>query len=369
MKPKILIISREFYPQIAGVSTYISEIERRLGGEKIIIAQYMRNRKRNDVIGINYPKLVASRYLRAAYFVISSVAKSLALKYDVVVGNALIGSAAASIVKMISGKPSISIIYDVDQIKKDVSGLGAINKIIRKFLQKIILDISDAVVVDSQKVKRDILKLHRIRAGKIHVVESGFNIDKNFKDARKPAHTKVILFVGINTKKKGLEDLVNAFAQVKKSVPDSILWIVGPNTGFLQSFHKELLYLATKLNVLDDITFFGEVPSTSPFYKACDVFVLPSHHSEGFGIPCVEAGYFSKPVVATKIFEETGVVVDGKTGIIVEPHRSDELAKAVLKILGNPRYARKLGSEGKKHSFKYSWERATREFEKVLNDL
>ncbi|MBI3413270.1 MAG: glycosyltransferase family 4 protein [Candidatus Aenigmarchaeota archaeon] len=369
MNPKTLIISREFEPQIAGVSTYISELEKRLKCEKIVIAQHMPERKRKDIIGISYPKFLSSRYLKFAYFIASAVAKSVSIKSDVVVGNALVGSTVAIIVKLITKRPAISVIYDVDQIKDDVGELNAINKSARKFLQKVIFGLSDSIIVDSEKVKKDITNLHNVDGNKINVISGGFVVDNKLKAIKKPAGSKIILFVGINIRKKGLEDLVKAFARVKKTVPNCELWIVGPNTGFLRPFHGELLVLIQKLGLEKDTKFFGEVPSTSPYYKACDVFVLPSHHSEGFGIPCIEAGYFGKPVVATKIFEETGVVVRNKTALVVDPYRPSELADALVRVLTNKKLSARLGKNGKKYVRRFTWESAAKKFENVVQKV
>ncbi len=369
MHPKILVISREFEPQIAGVSTYLSEIEKRLKNEKIVIAQHMTKRKRKDVIGVSYPKFLSSRYLRFIYFIASAAAKSIFIKSDVVVGNALVGSTAAVIIKILTKKPVISVIYDVDQIKDDVNELGVIDKSVRKFLQKIIFCLSNYIVVDSEKVKKDIINLHNIDSNKITVIGSGFIVDDESKPIKKPAGNKIILFVGINTRKKGLEDLVNAFGNVKKFVPKCKLWIVGPDTGFLGPFHNELIKLSKQLGVNEDVKFFGEVPNTSPYYKTCDVFVLPSRHSEGFGIPCVEAGYFGKPVVATKIFEETGVVVRDKTALVVDPYKPSELAGALIRTLTDKKLSERLGKNGKKYVRRFTWKKASKKFSGVVEKV
>ncbi|MBI2085072.1 MAG: glycosyltransferase family 4 protein [Candidatus Aenigmarchaeota archaeon] len=369
MRPRVLIISREFEPQIAGVSTYISELEKRSKNERVVIAQQMEKRTRKDVIGISYPNFVGSRQLRFAYFVAAAVKKSISLKGDAVVGNALVGSAAAVIVKLITKRPAVSIIYDIDQIKNEIKELSPIDKLVRKLIQKTIFEFSDAIIVDSNKVKKDVVNLHGIDGKKITVIESGLAVDEKTVPVKKPAGKKIILFVGINIRKKGLEDLVNSIVRVKRSVPNCELWIVGPNTGFLRPFHNELLKLIKNLGLGKNVKFFGEVESTSPYYKACDVFVLPSHHSEGFGIPCIEAGYFGKPVIATKIFEETGVVVDKKTAIVVNPYSPAELGGAIVKVLKDRKLAARMGKNGKKYVVRFNWESGASKFDGLIKKI
>ena len=62
--------------------------------------------------------------------------------------------------------------------------------------------------------------------------------------------------------------------------------------------------------------------------------VLPSL-SEGMPNVALEAMLHSKPVVATRVGGTPEVVLDGQTGIIVDPKNSEQLAEAVKKMFQN----------------------------------
>ena len=64
-----------------------------------------------------------------------------------------------------------------------------------------------------------------------------------------------------------------------------------------------------------------------------DVLVVPSRQ-EPFGTVLAEAMAAGTPVVATRVGGLAEVVADGETGLLVEPGRPDELAAAVLEVLG-----------------------------------
>jgi glycosyltransferase involved in cell wall biosynthesis len=64
-----------------------------------------------------------------------------------------------------------------------------------------------------------------------------------------------------------------------------------------------------------------------------DVLVAPSRQ-EPFGTVLAEAMAAGTPVVATRVGGLAEVVVDGETGRLVTPGRPDELAAAVLDVLG-----------------------------------
>jgi glycosyltransferase involved in cell wall biosynthesis len=76
-----------------------------------------------------------------------------------------------------------------------------------------------------------------------------------------------------------------------------------------------------------------------------DVFVLASH-SEGFGQVVIEAMAAGRPVVARRIPPLTEIVVDGETGLLVEPENPKAFAEAIAWLLLHPHEARSMGRHG-----------------------
>ena len=109
----------------------------------------------------------------------------------------------------------------------------------------------------------------------------------------------IILFVGNLTPYKGPDVLVKAMQIIVKEVPDTELIFVG--SGMMRD---ELEMLSKRLDVEKYVKFAGFVEeSLKPlYYKAADVFVLPSTMStESFGIVNLEAMKCGIPIVASKI--------------------------------------------------------------------
>ena len=67
---------------------------------------------------------------------------------------------------------------------------------------------------------------------------------------------------------------------------------------------------------------------------------------EGFGIVLLEAMLASLPIVATRVSAVPEVVVDGETGLLVEPGDVEALAAALDALLADPERARALGAAG-----------------------
>jgi glycosyltransferase involved in cell wall biosynthesis len=85
----------------------------------------------------------------------------------------------------------------------------------------------------------------------------------------------------------------------------------------------------------------GELPdqAVNAYYKACDIFVLPSHlRSEAFGLVQLEAMCCKKPVISTELGTGTSFVnINGKTGITVRPNDVESLSKAITYLIDNPK--------------------------------
>jgi glycosyltransferase involved in cell wall biosynthesis len=77
-----------------------------------------------------------------------------------------------------------------------------------------------------------------------------------------------------------------------------------------------------------------------------DIFVLPSL-SEGLSMALLEAMAAGLPVVATDVGGNPELVVDGTTGYLVPPKRSEDLADRLILLLRNKSQAQWFGQNGR----------------------
>ncbi|MEM2561990.1 MAG: glycosyltransferase family 4 protein, partial [Candidatus Bathyarchaeia archaeon] len=128
---------------------------------------------------------------------------------------------------------------------------------------------------------------------------------------------------------------------------------------------NSLLRYAETKGVLDRIIFLGQVKDEilPKLYNCCDVVVLPSLQ-EGQGIALLEAQAAAKPVVACRVGGVPEIVLDGETGILVQP-REEELAMAMIKLLSDDNLREKMGMAGRRFVCEnFTWEKCA---EKMLN--
>ena len=136
----------------------------------------------------------------------------------------------------------------------------------------------------------------------------------------------IIGTVGSLIPKKGHEILIKAFVDIKKSIPEARLLIIGqgPELERLNALSKELAVSAS-------VEFLGPRADVPKLMKLMDVFTLPSFQ-EGFPRTIIEAMYLGLPVVASNISGIPEVVSDGHTGFLVAPGDIDAIIGKILLI-------------------------------------
>jgi glycosyltransferase involved in cell wall biosynthesis len=99
-----------------------------------------------------------------------------------------------------------------------------------------------------------------------------------------------------------------------------------------------------------------------------DVVVVPSR-KEAFGIVVLEAWASGTPVVVTSRGGPGELVVDGMTGLVVDPEDINALAAAIDLVLSQPSTSRRLAEGGRKSVQEYTWERVAQDYERIYAQL
>jgi phosphatidyl-myo-inositol dimannoside synthase len=176
---------------------------------------------------------------------------------------------------------------------------------------------------------------------------------------------------------KGADTVIEALPSIIYAVPGVRYFVVGDGDN-----RPNLERLAAARGVSERVTFAGEVTDAelAEHYRACDVFVLPSRASrrqdrrnvrtegEGFGRVYVEAALAGKPVVGSRDGGAAEAVVDGRTGLLVDPRSAGEVAEAVIALLRAPERAAAMGAEGRRWALEnFTIEAMRRSLENILS--
>ncbi|MBI2144037.1 glycosyltransferase [Candidatus Woesearchaeota archaeon] len=182
--------------------------------------------------------------------------------------------------------------------------------------------------------------------------------------------SRMILFVGRLAEKKGVKHLIDAMRRIARAFPACRLVVVGDGPE-----KASLVRQSQQLGLPESVVFAGSIPNRElpEFYRAADVFVLPSvvaksGDTEGLGVVLLEAIAAGCPVVASNVGGIPDIVIDRKTGLLVEQKNPEKLAMAVISLLRSASLRRRLAFAAKRHvSGSYSWGRVARKFSELLS--
>ena len=138
---------------------------------------------------------------------------------------------------------------------------------------------------------------------------------------------------------KKITDIIEAI-HLLKDFENLKLLIVG--SGKDEEFIKQKVI---ELGVQEKVIFAGYQFDTAPFYQLMDVFCIASQR-EGFGLVAAEAMLHKLPVIATRVGGLQNVVVDGETGILIQPHQPQEIADAIKKLYGSSNLVKEYSGNG-----------------------
>ena len=242
-----------------------------------------------------------------------------------------------------------------------------------KSICKIVQKNADAIVARSTAAK-EFLVANKAPQEKIKVIPAGVDVkefypkdDTTFKQTLGYDNAPLILTVARLHPNKGLPNLIKAMKYVTKSVPLAKLVILGKG-----SLHSPLRKLASHLGLEDSIRFhIDPIPNNKMItvYSSCDIFVLPSLR-EPFGRALVEALACGKPAIATNIGGPKDLIIDEKTGFLVQPGDIRQLAARMIALLTDQDLAGKLGSNARRRiEEEYDWEVIANAYEKVYSKI
>jgi glycosyltransferase involved in cell wall biosynthesis len=166
-------------------------------------------------------------------------------------------------------------------------------------------------------------------------------------DGRDPGRPVTLLTVGRAVDKKGLDDLLHALALLPRDQHWRLVHIGGgPLLGALAD-------LARTLGLAERVAWRGPQAHDAVLeaYRDADIFVLPSRVSgdgDRDGLPNVllEAQSQRVACVSTRVSGIPELIVDGVTGLLIEPRSPDALALALASLMTNPRLRHALAAAG-----------------------
>jgi glycosyltransferase involved in cell wall biosynthesis len=226
-------------------------------------------------------------------------------------------------------------------------------------LQALACRSAEAILVDSEASKHDVLRLLRVPEDRVHVVYLG--VEPRFSPDRSgpsPLDRPYVFYIGGWDVRKNVPALIRAFGQIAPDYPDLVLAIAG-EPGSTGGMFPDLRAAAAPL--ADRVRFLGRVNDDQKLalYRHAELFAFPSLY-EGFGLDPLEALACGCAVVCSNAASLPEIV--GDAAILFDPHDETALASAMRQALADPE---SLRAKGPPQAARFSWEATAKQTAEV----
>ncbi|NOZ95653.1 MAG: glycosyltransferase family 4 protein [Acidobacteria bacterium] len=205
------------------------------------------------------------------------------------------------------------------------------------------VDAARGVSTCSRAVLSSLTSRFPQHAPKLRSIQNGIPIPGAPPDS--PHASSTLLFVGRLAPEKGADLAIAAMPVLAAADPDLRLVLAGDG-----SERDRLQGQARRIGVGDRVRFLGWQPPAriQELLSSAAMLLMPSR-TEGLGIAAIEAAARCRPVIASRAGGIPEVVLDGVTGLLVEPENPRALANAVMGLLDDPALAARMGQAAFDH--------------------
>jgi glycosyltransferase involved in cell wall biosynthesis len=171
-----------------------------------------------------------------------------------------------------------------------------------------------------------------------------------------------IIFVGRLIYAKGIQDLIEAYKDLRARAYDIHLSIVGDG-----AYAKELETMGQGYGV----GFAGELDHAGvmAMLRMSDIFVNPSY-SEGLPTSVMEAASVGLPIIASDVGGTNEIITDDESGLLYKAGDVSQLTRMLRYLLDNPDRRKTFGERAKATvAEKFDWDKITDQYESLLKEV
>ncbi len=160
----------------------------------------------------------------------------------------------------------------------------------------------------------------------------------------------VVLFVGTEFKRKGLDALLQGFAKVPRA--RFKLLIAGGGGERIESYKK----LVDRLQLGSEVRFLGLVDGIDRIYPIADIYVLPTLADPCPLAPLEAMAAGVATVMSSSTYNGTAELIrQGEAVILSNPHDPEEIAAVLLKLM-NPHVRQQVAEKGQQLVRQLTWD-------------
>jgi glycosyltransferase involved in cell wall biosynthesis len=271
----------------------------------------------------------------------------------------------SSVGSVISPVPQIVVLVAhlaLASVRRDAGGtrLSPVHRVYYGPLMRLSHRRAAAVVTISEFLAERLVADTGLPAAKVRAIPCGTDDVVPLPAPATPAGDPYVLFVSTLYPYKNADVVIRGLARARPLLDVNLrAVIVGRDPDGTQL--PGLRRLAAELGVADEVDLTGKIgdEARDRLYAGATAVVFPSR-AEGFGFAALEAMARGIPVIASNRTSLPEVV--GDAGLLVDPDRPEELATAIVRVVGDPGFRASLIDAGRRRAAELSWDRAAQSF-------
>lgn len=240
----------------------------------------------------------------------------------------------------------------------------------------------------SKFIADDVKRMYPEAESKLNVVYSAVDNNKirpiwdesiyedriNMKKQYGLENSKVILFVGRLSKKKGPHVLIRAMEEVMEKHPEAALMFVGSKwygNNETDDYIKQIQKMAKELKNPVIFTGFLTPDEIPKYYSMGDIFVCASQWREPLARVHYEAMGAGLPIITTDRGGNAEVIEENVNGIVIKDYENPKaFAESINYLLENEEIALSMGRMGRKFAEeKYNWDRVSKQLLDLFDSI
>ncbi len=301
------------------------------------------------------PAFRLDRRKKLAWLNAQAVAEAWWFRPDVVLSAHIVMAPAAWAISRVFGTPYVQYLYGAELTH-------------RPRLASFAARHAAAVVAISQYTAA--LAHQWVSDGVVHQISPGVDLPPASPRGHS-AKPVVITVARLTDWYKGHDVMLRALPLVRARVPD-VEWVVVGDGQLRASYER----MASAFGLSSRVRFVGDVEDfeRDRLLDSARVFAMPSRLSatgggEGFGIVYLEAGAHGLPVLAGNVAGARDAVIDGITGVLVDPTDHLAVADALGGLLLDRSRAESLGCAGEARAQSLAWPKVAQQVESLLHQV
>ncbi|MTI57845.1 glycosyltransferase family 4 protein [Geosporobacter ferrireducens] len=261
-------------------------------------------------------------------------------------------------------------------------------KKINKERAKKCINYCEFITTVSQFIADELKRMYPESEEKLHTVYSAADLkefippwfneakenSRKMREALDLTDSKIILFVGRFSPKKGPHILLKAVQKVMEVYSNTAVIMVGSKWyggNITDDFGRELHQISSNLN--GKVIFTGFLPPSEvpKYFQAADIFVCASQWREPLARVHYEAMASGLPIITTARGGNAEVIEENVNGFVIHEYNNSEvMADKIMYLLEHPDIAEKMGGMSRKLAEeKYNWNRVAQQLLELFNQV